>query len=273
MIGKLLDFDRLPVDRYYVKRGLDAFGHLALVASGMMSQTPGEKHITSQLKRGLEHSKNKGWAGAMTREWVDSALRVAKRVRQEIEPLLINCEIEDVAVKYLLDGLPELSSKRALLLGSGIIGQGIAERLSRLGCRVEWIYHKTKPKVDPALKGQIEPRGLDELDKLLPGAEVIVATAAAPVHLLRADHAPLIKSAAQVLAIDLGTPRNISPELASLAPNLKVVNMDDLKHWHRRNLVDMPRLLEICSRIITSHAQSYEKIVESVRPKQRHAVS
>ncbi len=266
ILRKIFDFDRLPCDRFYAKYGLEAFGHLASVAAGLMSQTPGEKHITAQLKSGLEYSKDKGWAGTVVQEWFDSALHVAKHVRQEVEPILQGCEIEDVTVKFLADRVPRIEQKRVLLLGTGMVGQFIARKLAAMGCHVTWFYHLTRPEIEPALRGNFELRNLNELKDHLTGAQLIITVATTSAYLLHHGHAPFMEQAEPILAIDLGTPRNISPELPRLMPSLKVVNLDDLKHWHRRNVVDMSRLFEISNKVIAEHAKNYEKIVASLKP-------
>jgi len=198
-------------------------------------------------------------------EWFDSALHVAKHIRQEIEPVLQGCEIEDVSIKYLQDKISNLDSRRILLLGTGMVGQCIALKLASLGCHVTWFYHLTKPQVDSSIRDHFELRNLNELKEYLPGARLIITVATTSAYLFHHGHAPFMDQADPILALDLGTPRNISPELTRLMPNLRVANLDDLKHWHRRNIVDMSRLFEISSKVIAEHAKSYEKIVASIK--------
>ena len=67
--------------KFYLKKGDKAFEHLCLVTAGMMSQTPGENHITAQMKGSLDKAKEKGWAGNMLQEWISSALYVSKEIK------------------------------------------------------------------------------------------------------------------------------------------------------------------------------------------------
>ncbi|MFA6294744.1 MAG: NAD(P)-dependent oxidoreductase, partial [Victivallales bacterium] len=87
LLLKILGFENVNEDLFYVKEGFDAFAHFAYVCSGLMSQTPGEKHITAQLKTGLDYCKNKGWCGSMMQDWFDNTLHLSKHIRQIVEPL------------------------------------------------------------------------------------------------------------------------------------------------------------------------------------------
>jgi hypothetical protein len=43
--------------------------------------------------------------------------------------------------------------------------------------------------------------------------------------------------------------------------NLKVVDLDDLKYWRRREILDMSMIFEMSNRIINEHNEFYEKII------------
>ena len=61
ILRHIMGFTHFKEDKYYLKTDRAAFEHLCLVTGGMLSQTPGENHITAQMKEALEQSKTRGW--------------------------------------------------------------------------------------------------------------------------------------------------------------------------------------------------------------------
>lgn len=59
MIKMILKLDRLEPGEYYVKSGFEAFRHISLVTSGLLSQTPGENHISAQFKDNFNYARKK----------------------------------------------------------------------------------------------------------------------------------------------------------------------------------------------------------------------
>ena len=49
-------------------------------------------------------------------------------------------------------------------------------------------------------------------------------------------------------------------------PGLKVVDLDDLKHWYRKEAVDMTEVFKLTDTIISKHKKRYDKIINSFNP-------
>ncbi len=265
LILRALGLDGLQEDCYYVKRSWEAFTHLPSVAAGLMSQTPGEKHIVSQLTDFLECAKGYGWAGPLIQDWVDAALHISKHIRSETEPHYRNYEIEDLAMKFVEDQLKDLKGLRTIVIGSGQVGTAVVERLAKAGCEIDWLYHSKPPEHPEWAADNIRISSINLLKDKLQGARLLVSAASTQVPLVHHGHAPFIDHGQSVLMVDLGTPRNISPELPKLMANIKVRDMDDLKHWHRREFVDMSLLFDISSKTIGAHREMYDKILSGLQ--------
>ena len=261
LLLKILGFEAIGEDSYYVKKGFDAFGHLAFVCSGLMSQTPGEKHITAQLKSGFDYCKNKGWSGSMMQDWFDNTMHLSKHVRRIIEPLFTAFEIEDLSIKYMRDMFPDMENKNVLLIGTGIVGQAIAEKISKDGCSLTWCYHINPPSLEKVKARKITVCTLNEIKDHLNAADIIISVATTSAYLIHSGHAPFMDQAKKILVVDLGIPRNVAPEFKKLVPNVTVADLDDLKHWHRREAIDMSRLFELSTKVVDEHRSVYEKIV------------
>jgi siroheme synthase-like protein len=143
MMKLALGFDALPEGSVYLKRGHDAFAHLAALAAGLRSQSIGEKHIVSQLKDALKLARRKGWGSAFIQELLDYALHISKDIRAELGSLLEGGEIEDFAIELARRKAQE--GTKALVLGTGALGKAVAAKLVAKGFQTAALYHSKKP--------------------------------------------------------------------------------------------------------------------------------
>ncbi|MCF7816786.1 MAG: hypothetical protein K9M54_02790 [Kiritimatiellales bacterium] len=263
ILRHIMGFTHLKEDKFYLKTGKAAFEHLCLVTAGMLSQTPGENHITAQIKDALEEAKTRGWAGNMTQEWVSFALRVSKEIKNHVAPLLHSYEIEDLALKYCEFRGKDLSASTIMVLGAGIVGKGLVKESLQKVKKIIWCYHVNKPEISKDWNGKVEVCTFNDMKERITQADIIVSATEAPGHLLHLGHAPFFNQERPVLVIDLGMPRNIDPELDDLSSDITVVDLDGLKYWYRRELTDMNDILSRSRAIIAEHQDLYEKITNS----------
>jgi len=261
LLKRILAFFHLDSDQYYVKRGFDAFQHLAVMSAGLLSQTPGENHIVSQIKEALDYARESGWSAGMMDEWISSALHVSKRIRSEIRDLLHGFEIEDLCIKYIQSECASMRGKRALVIGTGTIGTGTVRQLADKGVVCEWCYHVNRPE-SPDMKN-VSVHSLNDIRTLLPEVDMVICATSSSAYVIHKGHAPLVDQEKEVLIVDLSIPRNVEPGLNGLTENLKVADLDDLKHWYRREAADMSRIQEISNGIAEDHRNRYERIIES----------
>ncbi|VGO16738.1 Glutamyl-tRNA reductase [Pontiella desulfatans] len=265
ILRHIMGFTQLKEDKYYLKTGREAFEHLCLVTAGMLSQTPGENHITAQIKEALETAKMRGWTGNMMQEWISSALFVSKAIKNEVSPLLHNYEIEDLALRYLEAHGKELAQSTLMVLGAGMVGKGLVkDSLSRVG-KIIWCYHVNKPDVPADWNGKVELCTFNDMKNRITDADTIVSATDAPGHILHMAHAPFFNQERPVMVIDLGMPRNIDPELDDLSSDVTVVDLDGLKYWYRRELTDINEVLIRSRAIAAQNKELYEKIANSFK--------
>ena len=265
ILRRLLRFDQLSPDLYYVKHGFEAFSHLCLVTAGMDSQTPGEFHVVSQLKDAVDEAATRGWAGSIVRELCDAALHVSKDIRHEVEPLLDVAEIEEVGLRYLDAEVSDLASSCALVIGTGMVGQGLVAGLLKRGCRCVWAYHRNAPELSAEGARRIEVVQLDDLDRILPEVDVIISAVDSQSPVVCLDpHRALLKQQG-VMMIDLGMPRNIDPAFDACGGSLRVADLDVLKRWYRTANGTLDKVLEVCDAILNEHRDIYERMRRSIQ--------
>ncbi len=265
ILRHVLGFTNLKEGKYYLKSGKAAFEHLCLVTAGMLSQTPGENHITAQMKEALETAKGRGWAGNMIQEWISTALHVSKNIKNKVAPLLHSYEIEDLSLRYLeAQGLVHTNTT-LMVLGAGMVGKGLVrDSLPKVG-RIIWCYHVNQPELPADWSGNVTLCTFNDMKNYITTADVIVSAADAPGHLLHLGHEPFFNQERPVTVIDLGMPRNVDPELDDMSSDVTVVDLDGLKYWYRRELADMTEIMAQSRSIITENQNLYEKITNSFK--------
>jgi glutamyl-tRNA reductase len=262
ILRHVLGFEQLRETQFYIHRGEQAFGHLCLVASGMLSQTPAESHIAAQLKQTLAAAQEAGWAGSMMQEWVSCLLHVSKHIQTDVAPLAHRAEIEELALNYLQAHRPGLSGETVLMLGAGMVGQGfVRDALPKVG-KIIWCYHKNRPHLSKHWKN-VELHDFNSIKDRLGDADMVVSAVEAPGYLLHSGHAPFLDQEKQLTLIDLGMPRNIDPVLKDLSGGLQLVDLDRLKRWHKNEAGVMDDLLTRSRAIICEHLEQYERISSS----------
>ncbi len=262
LVKQTLAFDHLPDNRYYVKHGYEAFAHSAVTTAGLLSQTPGENHIVAQIKEAFDTALEANWAGSLVCDWVDAALRVSKAIRAKAGPLLCDFEIEDLCLAFVDAVLARpLREYAVLLLGSGVVGRALLERVLSRGGGCAWCYHVNRPEVPAGAEEKISLFSLNRLREQLSEVDVILCTTAHSGHVLHKAHAPFLNQERDVLIVDLSIPRNVDPELEAAMDNIRIVDLDDLKHWYRREAADLDAIRRLADETVEQHRNLYDRII------------
>lgn len=259
ILERLLRFDTLSHDAYYVKTGFDAFAHLCSVAAGMDSQMPGEFHVVSQIKDALDEACTLGWGSSIIRGWSDAAFHVSKDIRHAIGTLLDVEEIEDVALRFADHASSMTRGRPALVMGTGVLGKGLIHGMRNRGYDCYWAYHVNRPE---PVEG-VALVGINELDAILPSCGVVFSalSVSEPV-LVEARHRQLF-SEKGVLLVDLGMPRNFDPDLGGGA--VRIADLDVLKQWHRAQNGSLGQAKKICRKVLEEHRSIYESMRSGMR--------
>lgn len=259
LLKMCLNFQTLQEGQYYVHSGKAAFEHLAFTLAGLYSQTPGEKHIVAQVKEALAEAKSRQLCGHLLTDGINSALHVSRQIRQYLFPLFHTYEIESLAIAYLKEVLPNLSQTRIAVIGTGMVGAQLVEELKPLGCRIVWGWHRNQPNLETQTN-QLELRQLTQLVDSLGEFEAVICATSAEGYVLTSE---MKKQFSSCYLLDLCNPRNIDPELKS--EQVKVVDLDDLKYWFRRELVDIETMYETCRDIVAENIEYYDKLLIDFR--------
>jgi glutamyl-tRNA reductase len=229
ILKKLIGFDKLKEEEYFLLKDYNAFHHLVRVASGLESSILGEFHIVSQMKEAFEEATVNDWSKAEIKSLSYEILRVSKEVRHSVEGLLSVAEIDQVALRYLSvhGGLD--SQTNVTVIGTGMIGSRVVKSLMKTGVAIKWIYHIHIPEETGE---NISLCHISQVADALKSADIVLSAVDTSHPVVTPEMAEKVINR-NVLFVDLGVPRNIDPFYDDFGHGVSVVDLDDLKLWHR----------------------------------------
>ena len=202
--------------------------HLMRVAAGLESMVLGEDQVLGQMKDALHASEQTDALGPMLREALTKAVHVGERARTETE---INEGVVSLgsAAARLAEREFGLDGVDALVVGAGEMGTLAAKALSTRDVGSLTIANRSIERarfVANDLPRDVTGTDLDDLPAQVRDADVVFSATGSPGHVLEAD--TFTENTAETYVVDLAQPRDVAPEVASVA-DVHVRSLDDLK--------------------------------------------
>jgi glutamyl-tRNA reductase len=226
----------------YVKRSKDVMLHLLTVASSLDSMVIGENEILGQVKIAYHNSVQNKCNGILTNRLFHQSFNTAKKVRNQTAISRNLLSVASIAVDKAIDILSgDISSKDALLIGAGEMGELILKYLSKNNIRKISIANRTPGNAQAAAENSEVDAEIIPLEKIEHAAEqvdIIITSVACAEYILTRKEVERIYSRRQgrpLFIIDIAVPRNVDPEAASI-DGVTLYNIDDLKNLSDENL-------------------------------------
>jgi glutamyl-tRNA reductase len=213
-----------------------AIGHLFTVAAGLDSAVLGESKVLGQVRGAWDQARAEATIGPVLSGLFRHAVEVGKRVRSETAIARGTTSVSQAAVQLAARHLETpLSEHRALILGAGEMGEGMAVALAGAGVGDIQVANRTSGKA-AELAARVGGRAVDiaDLDDHLSKIDVLLTSTGADEPLLTVDD---IGSRAErpLLIVDIAVPRDVEPAVRSL-PGVTVLDLDDLRKFTRTGL-------------------------------------
>lgn len=226
-------------EHLYIHRGLQAVQHLYRVASGLDSLVIGETQIQGQVKRAWQQATQYQRTSTLLNKIAQGALATGKRVRFETGMSDKVVSVSSAAVELATTALGGLAGRSALIIGAGETAELTMTHLRAAGIQDVIVVNRTVERarqLADKLGGQACAQ--EYLDEVLPRADVLIASSAAPHYVLNGagvQDALAGRAGKPMVLIDISMPRNLDPDIADV-PGAYLYNLDDLTGIVTRNL-------------------------------------
>jgi glutamyl-tRNA reductase len=214
---------------FYIHEGEAAVRHAFRVASSLDSLVVGEPQILGQVKGAFDSARTVGSLGQELNRLAVASTRTAKRVRTETSIGEGQVSVPSVAVDLARQIFGELKGRRVGLLGSGDMGNTVAQLLADEGAQITVVGRTFERTSLLAKKVGGDARSMTELPEALAGVDVVVTSTSAPHHVVSRDVVADLRKARRgrsLFIIDLAVPRDVDPESDEL-DNVFLYNIDD----------------------------------------------
>lgn len=217
--------------RLYRWAGPEAVRHLFRVAAGIDSMMLGEAEILGQLRAAYGQALDHGTTGPVLNRAFQSAIEVGKRVRAETEMGARPMSVALAGVKLAERVFGNLKGRAALIVGAGGVAEQVVEHLRNRGIGTLRVVNRSRERAEElARRIGGEAAAWESLEAELGGPDVLVASVASEKPVVTREmieRAEAARAGRPMFMVDLGVPRNVEAEAASLY-NVYLYNVDNL---------------------------------------------
>ncbi|HOO72774.1 MAG TPA: glutamyl-tRNA reductase [Spirochaetota bacterium] len=264
---------------FYARTARDAVKHCLAVASSLDSMVIGENEILGQFKEAYRIAAESGNTGVVLNRLFHHAFHCAKKVKTDTDIARNPLSIAYIACEQAKKVFDDLSSKTALLIGAGEMGELILKYFTKYEIREIIVANRTRcnaERIVEELNTRADIISLDELSRGLVQADIVISTASSPDFIITGEMMKELgrkRKGRPLFVIDIAVPRNIDPEVISLN-DVFLFNIDDLKKIADENLKsrlgEVDRARDIIESSTNDFMQWYEEleivpVIESIR--------
>jgi len=244
----------------YVHRDADAVRHVMRVAAGLDSMVLGEPQIFGQLKDAYALARKHGASGSFLSRMFEQTFSVAKRVRTQTAIGENPVSVAYAAVSMAHHIFSDLSRNRALLIGAGKTIELVSQHLAEAGVKEFVVANRTLERAQSLAeahggKGIV----LSEIPDYLADVDIIISSTASPLPILgkgAVERALKKRKHRPYFMVDIAVPRDIEPEVASLA-DVYLYTVDDLRHVIEENIRSREGAAREAENLVTDGVQAF----------------
>ncbi len=248
--------DKTQIGNWTVYSGDAAVKHLFQVASSLDSLVIGEREILRQLRDAFDVCRLKGLTGDNIRLLMRFTVQMAKRV-------FTSTQIGDRPVSVVSLAMRKAQLKpgmRVVLAGAGQTIQLVSEFLKKAGLSHVDVFNRSVHKAEilaEKLNGHAHP--LTDLENWQQPFDLLITCMANRPDYIAACNMPHFRSNLPCTVVDLAVPGNIAPDVRQL-PNVRFVNVDNLRELARENLEFRRRQMHEASVLIEEEAAVFRSL-------------
>jgi glutamyl-tRNA reductase len=257
----------------------DAVQHIFRVAAALDSMVVGESQILGQLKAAYGEASRVEATGQVLGRCVETAFRVAKRVRTETGISRGAANVSSVAVELAKRVFGDLSGKTVLVVGAGKMSALAARHLRADGAGMLVVTNRSPDKAE-ALAAELDgvARPWESLADHIARADVLISSTGArePVLTKKMFKSIMRKRRYQPLVVvDIAVPRDAESSIGKLE-GVYLFDIDDLEQMVAENLKERSKEAEAATSIVVSEVKDFQnwlqqqRVVPTIRALREH---
>ena len=216
----------------YAYEGQEALAHLLRVACGLESLVLGERQILGQVKHAVERARELGTLSRYFNILTNMAIRTGKKAQHETAIGHGGSSISWAAIEMAQKACGgQLQDKSVLVIGAGKMGETALNHLHDLGVKKIFLMNRTGEKAQElATRYNGIAASFWNIKEILGEVDVCFCAVGAPHYILdreKISNIMEIRQGRRLVLLDISMPRNIDPQVKSLA-NVHLSAIDDL---------------------------------------------
>ena len=245
----------------YVLRNQKAIDHIFKVGTGLDSQILGDFEIIAQIKKSLKISKKLSAISPYLERLFSSVIQASKRIKNETKLSSGATSVSYAAVRYILDHVDDLQSKKILLFGVGKIGRNTCENLVKHTSNKQiTLVNRTQEKAQKiAGKFKLIVKDITELSTEISNSDILIVATSSAVPTVTNKTAVFNE---KLLILDLSVPKNVDEKLKA-NPNINLLDLDYLSNVTDKNLNKRKKYIPKAEKIISETKKVFDNWVET----------
>jgi len=245
----------------YVLKNQKAIDHIFKVGTGLDSQTLGDFEIIAQIKKSLKISKKLSAISPYLERLFSSVIQASKRIKNETKLSSGATSVSYAAVRYILDHVDDLQSKKILLFGVGKIGRNTCENLVKHTSNKQiTLVNRTQEKAQKiAGKFKLIVKDITELSTEISNSDILIVATSSTVPTVTNKTAVFNE---KLLILDLSVPKNVDEKLKA-NPNINLLDLDYLSNVTDKNLNKRKKYIPKAEKIISETKKVFDNWVET----------
>lgn len=262
----------------FVKTGEEAVRHLFRLAAGLDSMVIGEEQILGQIRTALQAAADADAIGPHLRRLIEGALAAGKLARTKTNIARLNLSVVSVAVDLARQSVSSFEGKHVLVVGAGRMAELAIKHLHGLVAQLTVVNRTAARAAELAERYAVQFAPFEELATLLHANDIVVTATASQRHILQvADVVEAVEGRAHPLVLlDLAVPRDIAPEVASLA-NVLLFDVDAMQAISAANRAARVAEIDAAEAVVCIEVEKFmawwasQRIVPTIRALRERA--
>jgi glutamyl-tRNA reductase len=247
----------------------DAVDHLLRVAAGLDSLVLGEGQILSQVKKMMRLGQEHKSLGPILNRLLTQAVTTGKKVRSETNLGTGAVSISSAAVELAqlklgqargVDDLVTLESEQIAVIGAGRMSRLLLQHLQSKGASDVVLVNRTIETAERLAKDfpdlSVQCRPLTDLDMSLSTCSLVFTSTAADDPIIDASRLKPLNRRSQLRLIDIGVPRNVAADAATV-DGVESHDVDDLEEVVARNQEARQAIAREAEHLLHDEAQQF----------------